>query len=179
MNQPPEDILKKSVELCSPHEVDAALMAMAAAITQKLEQSYPLVLCVMSGAVVFTGRLLPLLRFPLQFDYVHATRYRGQTSGGDIEWRRFPDQAMHGRTVLVLDDILDEGHTLAAIRERCLAAGASAFFCAVLVEKMLGSPKPIEADFTGIRVPDQYVFGCGMDVNDLWRNLPGIYALRE
>jgi hypoxanthine phosphoribosyltransferase len=73
---------------------------------------------------------------------------------------------------------LDEGHTLAAIRDRCLAEGATGFYSAVLLEKILPQEKPIAADFIGLQVPDRYVFGCGMDVNGLWRNLPAIYALR-
>lgn len=173
-----EDILAQAVELCSPQQVGAALERMAAEITVQLSDKNPLVLCVMKGAVVFAGQLLPLLRFPLDFDYMHVTRYRNQTYGGELDWRFFPESGIAGREVLILDDILDEGHTLAAIRERCLAEGAEAFHSAVLLEKLIGRPKPIAADFVGIRVPDRYVFGCGMDVNGLWRNLPGIYALR-
>lgn len=177
MSQTPEALLQSAVELCSEKQVDAALVRMADEINRCLADTRPLVLCVMNGAVVFAGRLLPLLHFPLDFDYLHASRYRGQTSGGAIEWRVFPEHAIPGRDVLVLDDILDEGHTLAAIRERCLAAGARSFRSAVLVEKRIIRPKPIAADFVGIEVPDRYVFGCGMDVHGLWRNLPGIYAL--
>ena len=119
-----------------------------------------------------------MLNFPLEFDYLHATRYRDQTSGGEIEWRVFPQDLLHGRTVLILDDILDEGHTLAAIRDRCLGFGAKGFYSAVLVEKLLDHPKPIAADFVGITLPNRYVFGCGMDVNGQWRNLPSIFAMR-
>jgi hypoxanthine phosphoribosyltransferase len=178
MSETAEAILARSVELCSPQQVEQALGRMAVEITASLATCNPLVLCVLKGAIVFAGQLLPLLRFPLDFDYLHATRYRDQTSGGEVEWRFFPDGAMAGRVVLVLDDILDEGHTLAAIRERCRAQGAKSFYSAVLVEKLIDRPKPIAADFVGILVPDRYVFGCGMDVNGLWRNLPAIYALR-
>jgi hypoxanthine phosphoribosyltransferase len=150
---------------------------MADEIEAKLSVDNPLVLCVMKGAVVFAGQILPLLKFPIGFDYLHATRYRDQTRGGELHWEFFP-QGVAGRQVLVLDDILDEGHTLAAIRDRCLVEGATGFYSAVLLEKILPQKKPIAADFVGIQVPDRYVFGCGMDVNGLWRNLPAIYALR-
>jgi len=178
MQQTPEEILSRAVELCSPHQVDVTLARMAGEIAARLSDSDPLVLCVMKGAVVFAGSLLPLLRFPLDFDYVHATRYRDQTQGGALDWIVFPGDKVSGRHVLVLDDILDEGHTLAAIRERCLREGAVSFHSAVLLEKQIDRPKPITADFVGICVPDRYVFGYGMDVNGRWRNLPGIYALR-
>lgn len=173
-----DEILARAVELHSPQQVNAVLDRMAAEIAGQLSALNPLVLCVMKGAVVFTGQLLPLLRFPLDFDYIHATRYRNQIQGGELDWKFFPEGQIKGRHVLVLDDILDEGHTLAAIRDRCLSEGALGFHSAVLLEKLLDRPKPITADFVGLQVPDQYVFGCGMDVNGLWRNLPGIYALR-
>lgn len=180
MSDTAEDILAQAVELYSPQQVAAALERMAGEITARLSGRNPLVLCVMKGAVVFAGQLLPLLRFPLDFDYMHVTRYRNQTYGGELDWRFFPESGIAGREVLILDDILDEGYTLSAIRERCLAEGAAAFYSAVLLEKLIDrpQPKPIAADFVGIQVPDRYVFGCGMDVNGLWRNLPAIYALR-
>jgi hypoxanthine phosphoribosyltransferase len=133
----------------------------------------------MGGAVVFTGQLLPLLRFPLEFDYIHVTRYRGATQGGTIQWKVEPGKLLAGRAVLVLDDILDEGHTMAAIRDRILAAGATQFYSAVLADKAIGRDKPIRADFVGVSVPDRYVFGFGMDVEGAWRNLPAIYALKK
>ncbi|MGH8620423.1 MAG: hypoxanthine-guanine phosphoribosyltransferase [Burkholderiales bacterium] len=165
--------------ICAADAVEGAIARMAAELTQAIGEAYPLVLAVMGGAVFFTGQLLPRLAFPLDFDYLHVTRYRDRTVGGDIDWRVEPHAALTGRTVLVLDDILDEGHTLAAIRARVLAAGAARFLAAVLCEKDLGRAKPARADFTGVTVPDRYVFGCGMDVRGMWRNLPAIYAVGE
>ena len=152
---------------------------MAADITAALSDRYPLVLSVMGGAVVFTGQLLPLLRFPLDFDYVHVSRYHNNTSGGQIEWKVVPRENIQGRVVLVLDDILDEGVTLAAIRERIMGNGATAFYSAVLADKDIGRSKPISADFVGVTLPNRYVFGFGMDVHGAWRNLPAIYAMRD
>ncbi|OYW34017.1 MAG: hypoxanthine-guanine phosphoribosyltransferase [Methyloversatilis sp. 12-65-5] len=131
------------------------------------------------GAVVFAGNLLPQLAFPLDFDYVHVTRYGDATQGGALRWISEPRIPVAGRTVLVLDDILDEGITLAAIRRHLLDAGAQRCLTAVFSDKMIGRTKPIKADFTGLELPDRYVFGYGMDVRGAWRNLPAIYALRE
>ena len=172
-------VLKSADVVCSPEQTTAAVHRLAGEITQRLASSFPLVLGVMGGGVVFTGQLLPLLHFPLEFDYIHVTRYRGTTQGGIIEWKVEPRRMLEGRAVLVLDDILDEGHTLAAIRERLLQAGASAFYSAVFADKDIGRLKPITADFVGIRVPNRYVFGFGMDVYGAWRNLPAVYALNE
>jgi hypoxanthine phosphoribosyltransferase len=146
-------------------------------ISVHLSNAYPLVLSVMGGAVVFTGSVLPLLRFPLEFDYLHVTRYGDATSGGELRWIAAPRESIAGRTVLVLDDILDEGITLSSIRQRMLDNGAAACFTAVFADKDIGRPKPIKADFVGLRLPNRYVFGFGMDVKGAWRNLPEIYAL--
>jgi hypoxanthine phosphoribosyltransferase len=160
-------------------EIDAALDRLARDITHRLAGRMPLVLSVMGGAVVFTGRLLPLLRFPLEFDFLHVTRYGDSTAGGAIRWLVKPRTPVAGRTVLVLDDILDEGITLDAIRRELLAEGAREVLCAVFTDKNTGRAKPVAADFVGVSVPNRYVFGFGMDVRGAWRNLPAIYALKE
>lgn len=165
--------------LCSTASVSTAVSRIAREITAALAGSFPLVLCVMRGAVVFAGQLLPQLRFPLEFDYLDLRRYGDSIRGGEIEWRAMPGTVVAGRTVLVLDDILDQGRTLAAVREKLLAADANRVYYAVLTEKDTGRAKPVRADFVGLRVPDRYVFGCGMDVGGAWRNLPEIYALKE
>jgi hypoxanthine phosphoribosyltransferase len=174
----PGELLQQAELIYSAVEVETALQRLAVSIAHSLAESEPLVLCVMSGAAVFAGRLLPQLRFPLEFDYVQANRYHNRTHGDEIIWKVMPGNNMQGRTVLVLDDILDEGITLAAVREKCLQAGASRVFTAVLTEKDNGQQKPIRADFVGLALPNRYVFGCGMDVRGWWRNLPEIYALR-
>jgi hypoxanthine phosphoribosyltransferase len=171
--------LKDSDLIASAAQVEAAVQRVAAEIEQKLGKTYPLVLAVMGGAVVFAGQILPLLRFPLDFDYIHASRYGVMTRGASIEWRVSPPQLAKGRAVLVLDDILDHGETMNAIRNRLLELGAHSVHCAVLVEKILQTKKPIVPDFVGLRIPDRFVFGCGMDAKGFWRNLPEIRAMRE
>ena len=173
------EFLRDSDPIASAEEVQAAIRRLAAEIDARLRESYPLVLAVMGGAVVFAGQILPLLRFPLDFDYIHASRYGQATRGSGVEWRGAAPQLVARRTVLVLDDILDHGETLSAIRKRLLELGAERFYCAVLVEKDLPKAKPIKADFVGLRIPDRFVFGCGMDAKGYWRNLPEIRALRE
>jgi hypoxanthine phosphoribosyltransferase len=173
------DFLEQSELVSGAGEVQAAIERLAGEITARLREHYPLVLVVMGGAVVFAGQLLPRLRMPLDVDYIHVTRYGDATSGGRVTWRVDPPQEVRGRAVLVLDDILDGGHTMLAIRDRLLGLGAVSFQCAVLVEKTLRQPKPIKADFVGLAIPDRFVFGCGMDAKGYWRNLPEIRAMRE
>src|SRR5919199_498901 len=171
--------LEQSDLIASADEIQAAVRRVAAQLTERLGESYPLVLVVMGGAVVFAGQLLPLLRFPLDLDYVHASRYGNETRGARTAGRETPPAAVRGRSVLVLDDILDGGQTLAAIRERLLELGAASFHSAVLVEKRLRHAKPIRADFVGLEIADRFVFGYGMDAKGYWRNLPEIRAMRE
>ncbi|WP_137718407.1 hypoxanthine-guanine phosphoribosyltransferase [Methylobacillus flagellatus] len=176
---PPAQYLAHADLIHDEAAVRLAIAELAAALKLTLHDSQPLVLCVMGGAVVLAGQLLPLLDFPLEFDYVQASRYHNQTQGQTLLWKVLPSHHVKDRIVVLIDDILDEGHTLAAIREKCLEQGASRVVIAVLAEKLLGHEKPIRADHVGLQVPNRYVFGCGMDVYGWWRNLPAIYALPE
>ena len=172
-------ILDTADVLFTEEQCDEALAQMAAKITEDLGDKYPLVLPVMGGAVVFTGKLLPLLRFPLDFDYVHVSRYGDKLEGGNFSWTRAPQsQKIEGRDVLILDDILDEGQTMRVIKEQVMAMGAKSCSCAVFANKLLDHEKPITADYVGLDVPNRYVFGYGMDVSGAWRNLAAIYALK-
>ncbi|MFV8833952.1 hypoxanthine-guanine phosphoribosyltransferase [Aquisalimonas sp.] len=160
--------------------VEAALARMAAEITADMADDLPLVLCVMIGGLVPAGRLLPLMNFPLEVDYVHATRYRGETSGGHLHWVARPHTPLKDRTVLIIDDILDEGRTLAALQDYCAEEGAEHVRTAVLVRKDHDRCLPqVRADYIGLNVDDRYVFGAGMDYHGVLRNVDGIYAIRE
>lgn len=165
--------------IVSAAEVSQAVSRLAGEISDQLGDEFPLVLCVMRGGVIFAGQLLLQLRFPLEVDYLEVTRYGTATRGGEISWKVTPGTAVKGRVVLVVDDILDEGKTLAAIRDRVKAAGAKAFHSAVFADKDTGNAKPVKADFVGVRLPNRYVFGFGMDIGGVWRNLPEIYALSD
>ena len=173
------DLLAGADLIHSAETVAAAVTRIAGEITEKLGQSNPLLLCVMSGGVPFAGQLMTQLHFPLDFDYMHVTRYGQDTSGGALSWRAAPWTSVKGRTVLILDDILDEGVTLAAIVERMKQLGAKECYTAVATDKLNGKDKPIQADFVALTVPDRFVFGYGMDVRGKWRNLPAIYAMKE
>ncbi len=173
-------VLQQAELIHSSATVQAAVAAVAGRIKARLAAANPVLLCVMSGAVPFAGQLMTQLDFPLDFDYLHASRYGTHTSGHDkLTWRSGPWIDLEGRTVLVVDDILDEGVTLAAICNRLTQMGAAEVLTALLAEKETGRAKPIEADFVGLTVPDRFVFGFGMDICGAWRNLPAIYARRE
>ena len=173
------DALLNSEIIFSEQEVQAAVLRMAKDINAAMAETHPLVLSIMGGAVVFTGQLLPLLNFPLDFDYVHVSRYGNNQQGGEMKWKVAPQENVRGRVVLGVDDILDEGETLNAVKERVMALGAAQFFSAIFADKIKRKQKPIKADFVGLEVPDRFVFGYGMDIHGAWRNLPAIHAVKE
>lgn len=159
-------------------QVDAAVQRVADGLNQAYATRHPLVLSVMGGAVVFTGQLLPRLKFPLDFDFIAASRYGDETTGRELTWRVAPRSNIKGREVIVVDDILDEGVTLAAICNLIREQGATSVSTAVFSDKSIAKPKPINADFVGLSLPNRFVFGFGMDVQGAWRNLSEIRALR-
>jgi hypoxanthine phosphoribosyltransferase len=171
--------IPQSEEVVSAAEVQAALGRMAGEIKARLDGRHPLVLTVMNGGLVFAGQLLPRLPFALEIGYVHVRRYGRETRGGELVWIAGPHESVTGRTVLLLDDILDEGQTLLAIRARLFELGASEVMLAAFAVKIRRELPKVMADFTGIRVPDRFVFGFGMDIGGSWRNLPSVRALTE
>mgnify|MGYP003648880459 CR=1 FL=1 len=173
------EVYKQATCLYTREDVDKALDKMAGEIHNRLEDSNPVILSVMIGAMIPVGHLLTRLDFPLEVDYVHATRYRGTLEGGQIHWKATPKTKLKDRTVLIVDDILDGGITLKAIVDYCEQQGAKEVFTAVLLEKrdtrVEGGLEHV--DFAGLEVEDRYVFGYGLDYKEYLRNAPGIYAV--
>lgn len=174
-----ETILDNADCLHNEEAVLDGLERMANAMTERLRHSNPIVYTVLNGGLIVAGQLLPRLNFPLEMSYLHATRYRKETSGGAIEWKVKPQEDMRGRTVVIVDDILDEGHTLAAVIAYCQAQGAKEVLVAVLIDKLHNRKAPgVKADFVGLEVEDRFLFGCGMDYQGYWRNTLAIYAVK-
>lgn len=173
------EVFERSTLLFTQAEIDQALDKMAQEIELKLADKNPVLLCVMVGGLVPLGNLLLRLTFPLEVDYVHATRYQGATTGGKLDWIVKPRTDLRNRTVLVVDDILDGGITLNDILQEVQALGAAEVYSAVLVDKyQKRQPEGLQAaDFVGLRVDDHYVFGYGMDYKEYLRNAPGIYCV--
>ena len=175
------EIYNKATCIFPKEAVDEALNKMAAEITAKISNSSPIFICVLLGGIVPLGNLLPKLNFPLALDYAHATRYRGRTHGEEIIWKAKPKSNIKNRTVIIVDDILDGGVTLAAIKNYCLEQGAKEVFTAVLLDKKKPRESGAlqEADFKGLVIEDRFVFGYGLDYEEYLRNAPGIYAVAE
>ncbi len=164
----------------SNQQITDALAALAKTMNARLENTSPLALCVMQGGLVFAGQLIPRLNCMLEIDYIHATRYRNGTVGDELSWKAEPAASLAGRTVLILDDILDEGMTLKAIVDYCRQQGAAEVISAVLLHKKhQRGDNTVRADFVALEVEDSYVFGFGMDYEGQYRQLDAIYALQE
>jgi hypoxanthine phosphoribosyltransferase len=159
--------------------IDQALDRMAIEITEQLSDKNPIVMCVMTGALIVTGHLLTRLNFPLQIDYIHATRYRGATRGGDLHWLVLPHCELKNRTILIIDDIMDGGLTLSAIMDYCQQMGAKSVHTAVMINKKREREPGVnfEPDFIGLHTHDKFLFGFGLDYEGYLRNVAGIYAI--
>ncbi|MGH8369728.1 MAG: hypoxanthine-guanine phosphoribosyltransferase [Gammaproteobacteria bacterium] len=175
-----QQVRKQAELLHDEAAVAQAVREMAMQITAKMAETDPLVICVMNGGLMLTAWLTSHLSFPLQLDYAHVSRYRGTTRGGALEWIAHPRASLKGRTLLLVDDIFDEGLTLASLVEACRKLGAREVKTAVLVRKLHErAATDMNPDYIGLTVPDCYVFGCGMDYKHYLRNLPAIYAVRD
>jgi len=184
MNKLPDDIqrvMDNAVCLYSESEIEKEIDRVAKEMYEKLHDQNPLFLSVMNGAVIFTGKLITRLNFPLQMDYVHATRYRGEMQGRDLHWLSVPTISLENRVIVVMEDILDSGLTLAAVMDYCIQQNAKKVYSATLVDK--NHPRDVDgvkkADFTGLTVDDKFLIGYGLDYKEYFRNLPGIYAVEK
>lgn len=164
----------------STQQIHQAMDELAVKMNTVLQNTKPLVLCVMQGGLIFSGQLIPRLDCLLEIDYIHATRYQNGTIGSAITWKAEPAASLLGRTVLILDDILDEGLTLKAIKQYCKEQGAKQILSAVLLHKKHSrGDQSVNADFIALEVEDSYVFGFGMDYEGQYRQLDAIYALAD
>ena len=175
-----QEVYKKSVCLHTLAEIDNELDRLGKEIHEKMSEENPVLLCIMIGGLVLTGNLLHKLDFPLELDYIHATRYQGKNNNpGELHWKAEPGVSLKDRTILILDDILDQGLTLQAVTDYCYAKGAKKVLTVVLLDKVecrvAGGLK--KADFTGLEIPNHWVFGYGLDYEEYLRNAPGIFMV--
>lgn len=174
----PERTLAQADCLCNAETVSVAITKMASNITHDLAHEQPIALTVMHGGMMLSAHLLMQCAFPLQCTYVHASRYGHAASGGEVTWRVHADISLQNRTVLIIDDIFDEGHTLKEIVAYCQQQGAKTVKLAVLVNKLHDRKvQGLNIDYIGMNLPDRFLFGFGMDYQGYWRNLPAIYAM--
>jgi hypoxanthine phosphoribosyltransferase len=170
---------RRAEVLVDAAEVQRAIDRVSVRLSLAVSADNPLLLVVMNGGLPYGAELLKRFSFPLQLGYVHVARYGAATRGGTLSWLSQHDYELAGRTVLLVDDVFDRGETLAAIVAWAEQAGAGRVLTSVLVDKQVEEPRPLRVDFAALSCPDRYLFGCGMDYQGYWRNLPAIYVLPE
>lgn len=164
--------------LFTANQVEAALDVLGQTLSARYENSNPVLMCLMKGGLVPVAGLLRRMNFPLELDYLHASRYRNELAGADLVWNVTPGVPLADRHVIIVDDILDEGITLTAVTQAIDAMQPASSCTVVLVHKEHDrKPGLKQADYIGLTVPDRYVFGYGMDYKGYLRNAPGIYAV--
>lgn len=173
-------VRREARELYSRDQVEEAVAKVAIKLAEDYTEHFPVFVTIMKGGIVFAGQLLTRLDIPLEVDYLHASRYLGDISGGDVQWMVTPSANLAGRHVVILDDILDVGSTLLSIIDACKAQGAASVKTCVLVVDKRHDRKAVPgltADYTVLEAEDLYLFGMGMDYKGFWRNAPGIFAV--
>ena len=151
---------------------------MAAQITADYEGKDLTIISILNGSFIFASDLIRRIPLPLQIDCLGVSSYHGTESAGQITFRQLQVADVKGRHLLVLDDILDTGVTLHAIREKFeREAGAASLKVCVLLRKDVERKREIEADYVGFDIPNEFVVGYGLDYNERYRNLPYIGVL--
>ena len=177
-NEEAERVLKTAVVLHDEQAVADACKSLAEQISERCRGRNPLIMPLMMGGMFAANEIMRHLNFPFEMDYLHASRYRNETVGAELVWKVMPATDLTDRVVVVIDDILDEGHTLRAVEEGLRRQEPAELIIAVLVNK--NTPKRVagvQVDMIGLQVEDRYVFGCGMDYKGFWRQLPAVYAV--
>lgn len=161
-------------------EVEAAYRRIALALDSRFADRDPLLIAVLEGGRIPAREISRRLRIAHGTDALRVGRYGRSATGGQLTWHARPESPLAGRTVVIVDDILDEGVTLAAVMRHCVDAGAREVTSCVLAEKSRTNRRSgLTPDFMGLTVPDRYLVGCGMDYQGRWRELPALYALPE
>ena len=138
------------------------------------------VIAVLNGSLVFMADLMRRIQLPLRLDCLSVASYhdKAQTSG-EVIFKQIALPDVQDRHILILDDILDSGHTLAAIREKLETAGPRSIKVCVLLSKKKTRARAVDADYLGFEIEDEFVVGYGLDYDERYRNLPSIGVLRR
>jgi hypoxanthine phosphoribosyltransferase len=153
---------------------------MAAQISNDYRDRELTVIAVLHGSLMFVADLLRRIPLPLKLDCLSVASYHGKAqSSGEVVFKQITLPDIEGRDILVLDDILDSGSTLAAVRETLKTARPHSIRICVLLSKKKQRAREVEADYVGFEIEDEFVVGYGLDFRERYRNLPYIGVLRR
>ncbi|MGB9474702.1 MAG: hypoxanthine phosphoribosyltransferase [Candidatus Udaeobacter sp.] len=153
---------------------------MAAKISTDYSEQELTVIAVLHGSLMFVADLLRRIPLPLKLECLSVASYYGKTqTSGEVGFKQVTVPDIVGRDVLIVDDILDSGHTLAAIRETLETARPSSIRTCVLLSKKKQRAREVDTDYVGFEIEDEFVVGYGLDFRERYRNLPYIGVLRR
>ena len=165
--------------LISREQIAAKVAEIGARITADFAGQSVILIGVLRGAAIFLADLAREIHLDVSFDFIAVSSYGNRTQSGELKLIKDVDESLEGRNVILVEDILDTGVTLTYIKTLLEARRPKAFKIAALLDKTARRKVPIEADYVGFKIPDQFVVGYGLDLAQRYRNLPHVCTIEE
>lgn len=170
---------KQFVPFISAEEIDFAIKKMATQVEADFADETPIFVGVLNGSFMVVSDFMKHYKTPCEVSFIKMTSYEGTSSTNNVKQLIGLDQDLTGRNVIVIEDIVDTGNTLVTLKELFKQQNVKSFKIATLFLKPEAYKKDIKIDYVGIRIPNKFIVGFGLDYDGLGRNLPEIYQLSE
>lgn len=170
-------VLDTASTVCNRRQVNRALNRLAAAINRDYKNTQPVLVVVMKGGMYTMIELAKRLKIEHRWEFIHFSRYQNNCHGGEFSSQYLPQFTIKDQDIIIVDDILDRGQTLLAIKQQFVEQGAASVASLVLAEKQIDGKCSTSAEYIGLKVPNKFLIGCGLDYCGYFRNLPQIIAI--
>lgn len=164
--------------LLTQQQVEKRIDEMGATLTAKYQDQFPVIVTVMTGAMVFSVDMIRRMKFKLSLDYVDVSSYDDGTTSGKVRLIKDLTYNIKNRPVIIMEDIVDTGHTLQFLAKLLKLRGAKSIEVCALLDKPARREVDFQADYVGFEVPNEFIVGYGLDYNGLYRNLPYVGVLK-
>jgi len=154
-------------------------------LASEIARAYPelerplVMICVLKGSIFFTADLARAMTVPVELDFIAVRSYQGQRSVGTVELVKDVGIDLHDRDVLVVEDIIDTGLTTSFLLDHLATHRPRSLRLVALLDTQARRQRDVHVDFTGFRIPDRFVVGYGLDVDERWRNLPDVRVVES
>jgi hypoxanthine phosphoribosyltransferase len=165
--------------LFTEEQIQARVKELAAEIARDYQGREPHLITIVKGSIPFLADLMRALEIPLSLDLIGVASYAGTQSSGEVRLTKDLDDPIEGRHVLVVEDIIDTGLTLSYVLRNLRQRAPASVRVVTLLDKPAGRGTPIQADYVGFSIPDEFVIGYGLDWNQRYRNLPYVGILKR
>ncbi len=173
-------LLDKEFELSiSFEQIDKALEKMAEKMNAELADKDPLMICILNGSFMFAADIMKKLNFPCEISFVKLSSYEGTSTTGKVKEIIGLTEDIEGRTIVILEDIIDTGVTMEKIKKQLIGYAPADLKIASMLYKPDACKVDINIDYIGIDIPDKFIVGYGLDYDGYGRNLPNIYTIVE